>query len=153
MAVTTTGLVRIEPFRGGLQPTPHFASIASTESVGDGTGGSNTTVYTISAELLWIPRLFWIMSSASAGEDVDVRMETELEGIRADSFPLPGGRSRAGAVREWPRELIRSGSAPVMRFSAANVNAVTITSGFRWYGFPKTVLRDFSAAQLLGFVL
>ncbi len=155
MAIATTGAVFLEPLPGGAQPTPLAAFIGSTSSVGDASGGSNVTTYLFSQDLLWVWRFFWANKNASTSVDCDLNIDQLAFGQSiSKSFPLPTGAARAGEIIEIPRWLCRPDGQDVrVRFTFVNTNGLTFETGLRAYGFQKTVLRDFTAAQLLGFVL
>ncbi len=155
MSVSTTGSIFLEPLPGFSQPTPLATFIGVAASAGDGSGGTNTTTYTLSQDLLWVPRVFmWTQGAAAA---VVVRLNIDQLAFGQNyhhCVSAPSDGARAAITFEIPRWLVRPDGQDVRAiFSSANVNAQTATTTMRWYGFPKTVLRDFSASELLGFVL
>ncbi len=152
MSVTTTGQAFLEPFSGFRQPTPLFALIGRTDSTGDATGGTNTITYTLSADILWVLRQYWLSNNTSLADPWSVEFTTELEGLMGRSH-LTAAQNPSGGVEDWPRMLIRSATAPTLIFRIANTNGINARTGFRCFGFPKTALRDFSIAELLGFVI
>ncbi len=155
MTVTTTGRVELEPFAGGGQPTPLATFIGAATSLGDGSAGLNTVNFTLSQDLAYVARTMW------AGQDGAATMEAEYTvvglphtQIMADTIALLAGFNGTGRFFDVPKWLIRpAGTDLTITFHTANVDTLTFQCGFRWYGFPKTVLRDFTAAELLGYVL
>ncbi len=155
MAVLEAGSIFLEPLPGYSQPTPLAAFVANHDGTGDATGGTHTVEFNFSQDLVWIPRLFSVSHSLATAVDVSMQIAfLAFDGELTRSFSLAAGGNEAGVIFEIPKWLCRPDGADVrVRFQKANVDAVRFRCYTRWYGFQKTVLRDFSAAELLGFVL
>ncbi len=156
MAVATAGNLFIEPLAGGFQPTPIASFIGVIASPGDATGGNNVITYTLAFDWLWVLRVAAAQHSVATALTFTFSIDSLAFGQAwSRSKVTDAGAELAGDVFEFPRWLMRpAGTTNIrIRFIAPNVDGVSFNGFVRLWAFPKTALRDFSAAQLLGFVL
>ncbi len=154
MAVASVGATFLEPFKAAPTPSPFAATIGGFTGAGDGTGGNHTVTWSLSGDYVWVFRWFAAGVQQSSGFSCDVNFDGGLPfgQILGHTIVVPAGVNIAREMFEPPKWIIRPIGTITLLMVRANTTGV-FHAFWRSMTWPKTVLRDHSASELLAYVL